>query len=439
MSEVQSFVCPSCGAPLEIKGNESQIKCGFCGNVVVVPEHLRAQRPAFQAPMEAPVIMVQIPTITHQHEVVESHIPYAGIHDRHHQHTGGCFWRLFGVLMILVAVGVAILPFMLTNRLLRDQVIGAVNSAISQSFGQPTATRRPGFAAPGGTRTPTPPVQKIASVGDSEGLIFGGDGTGSGLFKDPRHLAIDGDGNIYVSDFDTGRIQRLDANGKYLNGWVLDGKKPIVTAMTADQAGIVYVVVSASSNNILKYEGATGKLLGKISVDKDSIVDLAMLSDGRLQAFATNNITSDDLIRISPDGKVTSRVSQALSSQTDSPPVTPHVAVDGLGNVFVLSMSDYAVFKFTANGKYVNRFGQKGNAQDQFQAFQEAIAVDAKGNVYVSDFKGIMVFDSNGRYLDLIKLPANPAYSMAFNDKNELYVLMRDARVIKLSVLASAQ
>jgi DNA-binding beta-propeller fold protein YncE/DNA-directed RNA polymerase subunit RPC12/RpoP len=431
MSEVESFVCPTCGAPLEIKGHESQIKCEFCGNVVVVPEHLRA-RPAFQTPMEAPVIMVQFPT-----PVVESPLSYTGIQDR--RRTGGCFWRLFAVLIILIVVGATTLPFILTNALLRDQIMGVINSAISQSFGQPTATRRPGVVVPGGTRTPTPFQRQATKASDGAALIFGGDGTGSGLFRDPRHIAIDGDGSIYVSDFDTGRIQRLDPEGNYLNGWMLDGKKPIVTALAADRAGTVYVVVNTASANILKYEGATGKLLGKISGDKDSFQDLAVLPDGRLQAFVSHNYTSDDLIRITADGKISNRVAQAISTQTDSSPLTPHLAVDGLGNVFVLSNFDYAVFKFTASGKYVNRFGQRGNAQDQFQAFQNAIAVDAKGNVYVSDFKGIMVFDSSGRYLDLIKLPANPAYSMAFNARNELYVLMRDARVLKLNAPDSAQ
>jgi DNA-directed RNA polymerase subunit RPC12/RpoP len=427
MSEVESLVCPTCGAPLEIKGNESQIKCEFCGNVVVVPEHLRAQ-PAFQTPMEAPVIMVQIPT-----PVIEAPLSYTGLPDR--RRTGGCFWRLFAVLIILIVVGATTLPFVLTNVVLRNQIMGVINSAVNQSFGQPTATRRPGVVAPSGTRTPTPFQRQTVRASDSAGLIFGGDGTGSGLFRDPRHIAIDGDGHIYVSDFDTGRIQRLDAEGKYLNGWMLDGKKPIVTAMAADRAGIVYVVVSTTSTNILKYEGATGKLLGKISGDRDSFQDLAVLPDGRLQAFVSHNSTSDDLIRITSDGKISNRVAQAVSTQTDSAPLTPHLAVDGLGNVFVLSNFDYAVFKFTASGKFVNRFGQRGDAPDQFQAFQNAIAVDAKGNVYVSDFKGIMVFDSSGRYLDLIKLPASPAYSMAFNAKNELYVLMRDARVIKFNAL----
>ena len=41
MSDVKSFNCPNCGSALMPNGNAKQIKCGFCGSTVIVPEDLR--------------------------------------------------------------------------------------------------------------------------------------------------------------------------------------------------------------------------------------------------------------------------------------------------------------------------------------------------------------------------------------------------------------
>jgi tripartite motif-containing protein 71 len=47
---------------------------------------------------------------------------------------------------------------------------------------------------------------------DSEGNFttkFGSYGNKSGQFKDPEHLAIDSDGNVYVSDRSNNNIQKF--------------------------------------------------------------------------------------------------------------------------------------------------------------------------------------------------------------------------------------
>jgi hypothetical protein len=50
----------------------------------------------------------------------------------------------------------------------------------------------------------------------------------------------------------------------------------------------------------------------------------------------------------------------------------------------------------------------------------------------VSDVKGIQVFDSDGRYLDVFK-PNGVALGMVFNDKNELFVESR-TEVLKFTI-----
>src|SRR2546422_5789943 len=75
-------------------------------------------------------------------------------------------------------------------------------------------------------------------------------------------------------------------------------------------------------------------------------------------------------------------------------------------------------------GKFANRFGSAGDQPGQFRG-PDAIAIDGKGRVYVSDFKGIQVFDADGRYLQVFK-PDGVASGMVFNDKDELFVAARN-------------
>ena len=41
MAEGNLFNCPTCGSSLTPQPNETQVKCAYCGNKVVIPEHLR--------------------------------------------------------------------------------------------------------------------------------------------------------------------------------------------------------------------------------------------------------------------------------------------------------------------------------------------------------------------------------------------------------------
>jgi DNA-directed RNA polymerase subunit RPC12/RpoP len=45
MSTIQSFHCPTCGAPLSLEKTTTLIKCSYCSNPVIVPDSLRQRSP----------------------------------------------------------------------------------------------------------------------------------------------------------------------------------------------------------------------------------------------------------------------------------------------------------------------------------------------------------------------------------------------------------
>jgi DNA-binding beta-propeller fold protein YncE len=255
-------------------------------------------------------------------------------------------------------------------------------------------------------------------------LEFGREGTGEGLFQDARGVGVDAAGNIYVSDYENGRVQKFDPSGAYLLGWKTEGNAPLL-ALAVDRPGNVYVV---RDGTILKYNGADGALLATLSGEEgDSFGDVTVLPGGDLLASSQRG-GDEHLVRLDAQGAVVSRISKPVSAQTASSELELLVAADGLGTVFALGFFNGAVFKYSPEGKFVDRFG----SGETFA--YGTIAVDGQSRVYLSTFDGILVFDADGSPLGgPIKVPG-AVRDMAFDAAGELFVVTSQQKVLKIAV-----
>ena len=383
---LKTFDCPKCGAPVtyepNLLGASASVRCNYCNSTLSVPDEMRglpAQilsqvtidlRPAASKATRWILLILLIPVI--------------------------------GVIIGLLALGGV---FMSARNSIRSAVV--INPPTSKG-----PTVHGGKAEPNAFATQT--------------LNFGSEGIGPGMFKDARAIAVDASGKIYVGEYSGGRIQVFDAEGKFITQWTVDPKMPL-TGMAADRNGVVYIV---QSGMISRHEGQTGKLLGQLAYSGGwGFDDIRVTADGGPVATWYKN--RDDIVRFNSAGQVVRTIRAAISSVTDDSELDTHVAVDGLGNIYALGSFNNAVFKFSPDGKYLTRFGEDGDQPGQFRAPQ-AIAVDGKGRVYVSDFKGVQVFDTNGRYLAAFD-PGGTASGMVFNDKNELFIAARK-HVLKLAL-----
>jgi DNA-binding beta-propeller fold protein YncE len=284
------------------------------------------------------------------------------------------------------------------------------------SSGSPSGTDTSGTQSSGGS-----------SSSPSQELAFGSQGIGPGMFNDVRGLAVNpSTGAIVAADYHDGRIQAFDPTGKFLTQWTAPGgKSAIITGMTGDGSGNVYVV---TGGKILDYD-STGKLKATLAPSGLYIDNLVVAADGNLVAAAEK----ETIVHLSPAGKVLSTIKNAFSANgADSPELDMRVAVDGIGNIYALGTFNNAVFKFSPDGKFVQRFGSEGDAQGKFSA-PGSIAVDGSGRVYVGDFKGIQVFDGNGVYQSLIKVTGS-VRSMTFDSQNNLYFSTQKDQIFKFSV-----
>ncbi len=467
----QNFNCSSCGAPLDYPGgSEATLRCPFCNSSVVVPEELRAQP---SASVVAPDIanlgvnhligdadavkLKEIATLARGGHKIEAIKLYRALTNADLKTAKeaveaiaagqpttlsstmtrasptttatsssagsniGCVLLVFGFGFFIILISTVALWWSPVTTL-----IGLAPTATFTRTATPTWTAMP-------TRTPMPTATPAFA---SRSLVFGSEGIGVGQFQDARAVAVDGTGNVYVAEYTGGRVQAFDPNGKFLNQWMVDAKAT-VQGLTADRKGVVYL----NQNGVIsRYDGASGKLLSTWDYPVGNLFgDLAMAPDGGVWATWYEGrwgiITSltghrDDLVHFDASGKATKVIPSVISGQTGSPALDNYLAVDGLGNVYVLSSA--TIYKFSPEGKFINKFGSVGKARGQFQS-PRTIAVDNQGRVYVGDSRQVLVFGGDGHFIE--SFPTTEyVMAMVFNDQNDLWVVAQQA-VAKYTLL----
>ena len=392
-SASKKFNCPSCAAPLAVPATDAAaMECQYCGQSVIIPREMRVA----PKPVAPPVP------------------PVAEQNPRNQTWYGQQRARGTSLWSILLTLGVVLIAGFAMREAIPRWVAGATgSSAISQVI-------------------PVGPVKTE--------LTFGGKGTGDGLFQEPKPIAVDGKGFVYVAD-KTLRVQRFDGQGKFVNSWLMDGKEGstdfMPRRMAADRAGNVYVM---SALSIRKYDGATGKLLQTIKGKSafDLFAAFTVLSDGSVVVLL-EQLPDDALVWYDASGKEVKRIAKPLSTQTGKALVFglwDDIAADGLGNLFILHTEpaqDVYVYKFTRDGKYISRFGGKGDGQGQFN-FARHLSVDDQSRVYVLDQRHISRFDADGRFLDWfdVSVVGNYAADFALAGKNIMYVIGMSSEIFKL-------
>lgn len=247
----------------------------------------------------------------------------------------------------------------------------------------------------------------------NEVLRFGGEGVGIGNFKDNRAVAVDAEGRIYSADYTGGRIQVFDKDGKYLTQWFVGKKETPIVSLGASRNGKVYV---AQPNNIMSYDGMSGKLLNETKTRFTS--DMAITSTGNVILLERDKITIFD-----EKLKKLSEYSNIAKTAGISGGFT-YIAVNGLGEIYAISRNGQDVCKFSADGKFTDRFKIKPTSVN-------GIAVDSKGRIFISETNKVWIYQVNGQELDSFE--TKQSFGLIFNEQSELITASRPF-VVKYSI-----
>ena len=448
------LICPACGAPLDPQPGEVTIKCGYCGNSVILPHAMRA--PMSHGNFATSSTGFDLSSVVDQAgrikevvelvragkkiEAIKLYREITGMDLKEAKEAveaiaagqpiamdlgGGASVNLRGsklglwlgcgiTAIVLFIIGSALLPVLAT--------VPIIAALVGFSGDVQISTPEPGKSI----EIPIPGLAPIASFA-KQVLAFGEKGSGPGLFDDPRYVAVDGAGNIYVGDYQDGRVQVFDGQGGFQRQ--INIGDSILRGMAVSPGGDLYLAFDGE----VHFYDPNGGAQGTLAYD-DYIDSIALGADGSLYAV----IDGETLLRFSPDGSPSLEIPNAVSSITNDSELDTSVAVDGLGNIYALGSFNSAVFIYSPEGTFVDRFGGDtttpagGVDTGRFQAV-DAIAVDGYGRIFVSDIWGIQMFSSDGQYLDYLDIDG-VAFGMAFDLQNNLYIASNSGQVFKYEI-----
>lgn len=327
------------------------------------------------------------------------------------------------VTVIMLIILASIFVPLLAGGGLTVFTVGQVTTQIQELVSEEGGIELPGALAtvlPLATATPQPTATPAYAELVQQ---FGGEGIGPGKLNDTRAIAVAGTGNLYLGDYQGGRIQVLDPAGDFVSQWSANPELPL-RSLAVDRRGVAYLV---QQSKIFRYDAASGSPLGEMPTAGHLIDQVVVNASG--QVLAMGDFIDDTIVRFNPDGQVDQVFEKVVSSHlgVNEPLIEAHLAVDGAGAMYVLARyagTEVAVFMFSPDGSYINRFGSYGDAPDQFSLSASAIAVDSQGRIYVGDSQRILVFSSAGRYLGDIEV-SGVIFGLAITDQDDIYATNR--------------
>jgi DNA-binding beta-propeller fold protein YncE len=161
-------------------------------------------------------------------------------------------------------------------------------------------------------------VKVFNRAGQRVGAIGGAAGADFGQFSYPTFVALDGQGNVYVSDTLNSRVQKFDAKGNFVTSFGKAGsnwgefERP--KGVAVDSFGNVYVVDSSWSNvqifnpkgQILLFFGGRGPVPGMmknplaITIDKNNRIYVGDYLNHRIGVYQLVNTKAEDSFVVPP-------------------------------------------------------------------------------------------------------------------------------------------
>lgn len=228
-------------------------------------------------------------------------------------------------------------------------------------------------------------------------LTIGEEGSGPGQFNfigsdtsPVTDVAVDSEGNLYVSDTGNARVQKFNANGEFLLAWGSrgsgNGQFTRPTGVGVDSDGNVYVM-DGTAGRLQKFS-AGGQFLtswGSIGTRDGQFSTAEFLAVGPQNNIYTADFGMTRVQKFNPDGRFILRWG-SVGTDDGQFAAPGGIAIDSNGVVYVTDGPfNPRVQVFDGVGNYLAQFGTQGSAPDQFlETFD--VAVDNRGNIYVSDW-----------------------------------------------------
>ncbi len=367
----QVLECPSCGATLALPDADTFL-CDYCGKRILVPPELRPQKVA-QGSLSAGGSFAEQNHLDWQ-EATLTNMDKSALQRKRTN------------LILVFSIGIAVLLI----GILTFIVFLFIPTSSSSSSNQPSEYHIP--------TTPLPTMVQFARLA----MVFGSEGDQSGQFDDARSIAVDIQGNIFVADYTTGRINKFDPRGKFLQliqvQSVNENNDVYIFGIATDDQENLYVAVDG---NILKYNASTGELLLTIPDQWPDIYYDSVIVAPDSNLYSTNGMAgADDVILLSPQGELVKHwVGSIENVNQDDPRMDLVLGVNHAGMVYMLSPFGSKVYGYNPDGSFSFSFGEAGENAGQFSLSTGMLAVTENDYLIISDIYRVDLFDAKGEYL----------------------------------------
>src|SRR5215207_1593880 len=243
LSMTTNFNCASCSAPLEFEGTRTQ-KCRYCNSTVIAPTELFYATSAtpfgdFSSLTGKALKIAEMDQLIHEGKKIEAikifretfGVGLAEAKEAVERMERGESVDISGMqvrstraataadIEKVKKIGFTIGGSILASIIISLVVIGVIVATIIYFTLAAIGSKIPTGPAVTSDSQPAPGARPTATPDTIELVKLGGEGNGAGRFSDNRHVAVDGKGRIYSSDYSPHRVQVFGPDGTFISQW----------------------------------------------------------------------------------------------------------------------------------------------------------------------------------------------------------------------------